>query len=440
MRAKKKLAAEPTPKGSPFPSQVSEILDAPYNPRRITEKAMQALSKSLDRFGDISGITVNIATGRLVSGHQRLRALRGMYGDGGLTLVRPTSGIDENHSETRGEIITPDGLSYPVRYVLWDEVSEKAANIAANSNLISGDFVKAELGELLFDIKPMFPEFSELRLGELTALDSPLVLPDERPKDDLEEDDGSNAVKVFNEDARFPSSNAWDLPDLLPDMIYSGDVFPLYVYAGANKGDTISEPERTIVPFAKAFKQDVDYDGSFLVFYNHDEVFEAIWSDTTSVIKKILSGKFAASFTPDFSLWRDWPMAVQIYNVYRNRWCGRYMQEAGIKIIPSLSWSDERSWEWCHAGIPKGVHAVGCQIRTTRDDLGQYLCVKGLQNAVGQLEPQNVIIYGGAAYRAQVEDLLPVGPTYHWTTDLHRELERSINKRKALNAAQRKDT
>lgn len=47
---------------------------AEYNPRRIDDEQMEQLKESIKRFGLSLPITLNTTTGRIVSGHQRLRA------------------------------------------------------------------------------------------------------------------------------------------------------------------------------------------------------------------------------------------------------------------------------------------------------------------------------------------------------------------------------
>ena len=41
------------------------------------------------------------------------------------------------------------------------------------------------------------------------------------------------------------------------------------------------------------------------------------------------------------------PLALQIESVFKNRWCGAYWQSKGLKVIPTVSWGDERSFDFC---------------------------------------------------------------------------------------------
>jgi DNA modification methylase len=160
-------------KQSKNPRRLNDLTAAPYNPRKITQDAMHGLSTSIDEFGDLSGITFNTRTGHLVTGHQRVKSL-GRFGD--LEIKD-------------GYIDTPNGERFKVRVVDWDETKEKAANVAANSPRIAGDFTE-DLLPLLEEIKIDLPDLAvDLRLEELKIdLDgvSPVQIPsveeDEAPE------------------------------------------------------------------------------------------------------------------------------------------------------------------------------------------------------------------------------------------------------------------
>lgn|SRR5574343_657286 len=132
--------------------KLSDLNPAPYNPREIRPEAFAGLSASLEEFGDLSGITFNMATGHLVCGHQRVRALKEAYGD----------------LELQGEwLVTPAGESFRVRLVEWDIEREKVANLAANNPGIMGVFT-ADVGALVAEAQRVDPQLADaLRLDEI---------------------------------------------------------------------------------------------------------------------------------------------------------------------------------------------------------------------------------------------------------------------------------
>jgi len=119
--------------------KLEDIKAAPYNPRIINEKSLEGLEKSLDKFGDISGITWNKRTGYLVTGHQRISVLKKTH---------------KNLNIKNGQLYdgeTP--LEFTVRIVDWDEETEKAANITANNHQVGGVFDTDMLYALVDEIK-----------------------------------------------------------------------------------------------------------------------------------------------------------------------------------------------------------------------------------------------------------------------------------------------
>ncbi len=139
-------------------TKIEDLKPAEYNPRRIAQEAMHGLKRSVREFGDISGIVWNSKTGHLVAGHQRMNALRALYGDNLLLdAVVPC-------------IVTPTGERFGIRVVEWDVPMEKAANVAANNPLIAGEFTDG-LIDVIEEIKEELPEIvDDLRFGEMAGI------------------------------------------------------------------------------------------------------------------------------------------------------------------------------------------------------------------------------------------------------------------------------
>lgn len=124
--------------------KLSDLKEAEYNPREITEDELAGLSTSIEEFGDISGIVFNRKTGNLVTGHQRVKALKKLYGDD-LQMTYSEDGT--------GAFVTREGI-FKVRFVDWSIRKEKLANIAANNPNIQGKFtpqLQIELKEINLD-------------------------------------------------------------------------------------------------------------------------------------------------------------------------------------------------------------------------------------------------------------------------------------------------
>ena len=113
----------------------AELMPADYNPRQINDLQMNALKRSLERWGFVEPVVVNKKTGHIVGGHQRVAAA--------LELAIET---------------------VPVYRVDIDETDEKALNIALNK--ISGDWNADKLASLLSDLGSEGWDIADLGFGD----------------------------------------------------------------------------------------------------------------------------------------------------------------------------------------------------------------------------------------------------------------------------------
>lgn len=133
-------------------------------------------------------------------------------------------------------------------------------------------------------------------------------------------------------------------------------------------------------------------------FFLDDSIFEPTWNRPPKGLQYV--SKFGFALSPDFSLYGVFPPVLQMYNVYRSRWVGRYWQEQGVGVIPSVSWSDERSYDYCFSGIPWGqpvaisTVGVGHKGETERTRRARNLFRAGYEEMVRRIEPALVLLYG----------------------------------------------
>lgn len=128
---------------------INSFRPAPYNPRILDTHDAESLDRSINRWGDIAGITANITTGNYATGHQRINILRGKFGDERVKIVvtERLEQPDEYHTVARGHVMvegTNIRLSY--REIAVSEAEEKSLNVAANR--VSGRFDIDLLAEL----------------------------------------------------------------------------------------------------------------------------------------------------------------------------------------------------------------------------------------------------------------------------------------------------
>lgn len=145
-----------------------------------------------------------------------------------------------------------------------------------------------------------------------------------------------------------------------------------------------------LIPFNKMLSEKDKSNG--VHFFIDDYQFERIWNRPAFYIEKLKA--FDCCFTPDFSLYADMPKAMQIYNVYRSRLIGQMMQDEGIKVIPTVGWSDADSYDFCFDGLPEsGVVAVST-VGVMRDKKAKELFTLGMEAMIEKVNPSKIIMYG----------------------------------------------
>ncbi len=171
--------------------------------------------------------------------------------------------------------------------------------------------------------------------------------------------------------AQFEGDGEYDIPMLLPTHIDNLKDIPLQGFNFALKE---KNPENIGVHF-----------------FLHDYQFERVWNYPDRYTE--LLSKFAFVLSPDFSPYADSPRAIQIYNVYRNRWCARYWQEYGMKVIPTITWAGSDSLSYCLSGVPK--HST---IAISTMGEGRWAKWESLRRnwdyIMQTLEPDVVLLYG----------------------------------------------
>lgn len=127
-------------------------------------------------------------------------------------------------------------------------------------------------------------------------------------------------------------------------------------------------------------------------FFIDDYQFVRLWNNPPLYFP-ILS-KFKYIMSPDFSLFTDMPVAMQIYNHYRKHWIAKYYENFGIKIIPTISWSDENSYSWCFDGEPRNSVVAISTVGIMKRKESQELFFKGYSKMKEILNPSKILCYG----------------------------------------------
>ena len=118
----------------------TDIIPADYNPRILSDEEYGKLQKSIDTYGVVDPIIINLRNNRIIGGHQRYRVMRDEH------LKDPTK-FNNLVLLKRGDIgwvFTDNDLT------IESEEHEKALNIALNK--ISGEWDYPKLTSLIDDL------------------------------------------------------------------------------------------------------------------------------------------------------------------------------------------------------------------------------------------------------------------------------------------------
>lgn len=168
----------------------------------------------------------------------------------------------------------------------------------------------------------------------------------------------------------FDGVGMYGIPQISPVTVYpSGEFIPM------NYANTAKDPDNKIVHC-----------------FVDDYQFTRYWNQPDRYIP--ILQKFKAVYSPDFSTYTDMPLAMQIYNHYRKHWLGAYWQLHGMTVYPTISWSDENSYDWCFDGEPVGGIVAVSSVGTQKNKESKRLFLRGYEEMMKRLSPSWVIFYG----------------------------------------------
>lgn len=358
--------------------KVSDLKGWSENPREISVAAMDGLRASIERFGVVSPIIWNAKTGRVVSGHQRLRVLR----EKGIESVK---------------VIVTD----------LDEQDEKFLNVTLNNAAITGDFTEGiapileELRKqdtILFSALQMsdIVEALDLNLsaGEIEEITGKVVAPEVGPVDlaalkremvervpDVDEE-GKPREKDFLPpvpDALFETDNEWGVPVLDITMQATCVEHPILHWHDFRKRMT---------------RMNV---GS-VHFYIDDFYFNVLWEQPNFVFDSCKS-----ITEPNFSVYDNMPKAVGLYQLYKKRWLARYWQMRGVRIFVDI-YGGEKFKDYMFLGVPKGWKAFSTRFSVAgyeQDREGEKEVLDMIYSIAGTKKGITFMVVGGGKAGAE---------------------------------------
>ena len=155
-----------------------------------------------------------------------------------------------------------------------------------------------------------------------------------------------------------------------------------------NKCDVdISTIKLIAVDHTKKLARSKDLDKT-IHFFVDDHKFEKYFYNADTYITRL--AQYPHVLSPDFSLYINMPVIMQLTNLYKNRFCGAYWQLYGLSVIPTVSWSNTESYSFCFEGIEYGSVVA---ISTIGSKKFKKLFLRGYDEMKKRINPKQVLCY-----------------------------------------------
>lgn len=320
--------------------KVSQLIPYKNNPRR-NDDSVDAVAESIREFGFKVPIIID-RNNIVVCGHTRLKAAKKLKMKE-VPCIRANDLTDEQICAFR-----------------------LADNKVSESSIWDFDKLDDELGNI-FDLDMSRFGFALLKNGSGE--------PDSKGEENAE-DDG------YYGDARERTSDAYNLEDF--DTSRSDGFYEMPVI------EPVDFMPDDLIGFNYVLSTERRDAG--VHFFIDDYQFERIWNDPAKYIS--ILQEFPCVLTPDFSLYMDMPMAMKIWNIYRSRLIGQMMQDAGITVIPTLSWAEPETFSFCFDGLMPGGTVAVSTVGVMRDEGAGKIWTSGMDEAIRRLQPKQILCYG----------------------------------------------
>ena len=176
---------------------------------------------------------------------------------------------------------------------------------------------------------------------------------------------------------QFPGKGKWKIP-VIPKAEFSEEEFR----------------DLLLIGFDKTKLEDDKHLDRIVHFFLYDYKFERVWKQPDTDIEKLF--RYRAVLSPDFSMYLEMAPVMQLYNAFRNRWCGAYWASKGMRVIPTINWGDESTFDFCFEGVERGsIVAVSTYMASAhgnREDQKKWFMV-GYNEMLHRIEPEKIICY-----------------------------------------------
>lgn len=144
-----------------------------------------------------------------------------------------------------------------------------------------------------------------------------------------------------------------------------------------------------LLAYTKTKEEDAENKDKTIHFFTYDWNFENVYDKPEKALEKL--DQYYALLTPEFSTYKDMPLARQIDSVFKNRWCGAFWQLQGMRVIPTISWGSYGCFEFCFDGVEEGS-IVAVSTYTREDNKRGFM--EGYKKMLEKINPSAIICYG----------------------------------------------
>ena len=168
----------------------------------------------------------------------------------------------------------------------------------------------------------------------------------------------------------FKGSGKWEIP-LIKKQIISLDNIQLIAMSDTRQNDIPKNTKCGVHCFIDDYR------------------FTSTYFNPNRTIKKL--SQYAFLLSPDFSTYSDMQYWRQLESVAHSRWVGAFWQSKGLIVIPTVTWSDAKSYSFCFDGIEKNsivaIGMIGC-----KHNKSGFL--NGYNAMLEKIEPIAIICFG----------------------------------------------
>ncbi len=100
-------------------------------------------------------------------------------------------------------------------------------------------------------------------------------------------------------------------------------------------------------------------------------------------------------FAPDFSLYVNTPVFINMQNVFRSRFAAAYWQSIGFNVIQTASWGNANSFSYCFEGLAEHSVTAVCGIGHDHCTQAKHLWQYAVRRLIKEKSPTKLIVYGG---------------------------------------------